>query len=229
MKTNQFRAMMLVLLMAVISLGRMNAQVITVSGTVTDAKDGNPLVGCSVQIKGTSKGAITNMKGQYTIQAKKGETLLFQYIGYKQERRVVKSATLDVKMKADDVVLEECVVVGYGHELKATKSVSAAYMAVCPTPGIMYDAVNAEEYVLWTEGILSLNNDPLNVILAKLGRYYGVDINCTDDISTIKITGKIDLECGVEAALKRISATGGFSFLKRGDTYMLKPLEKIVQ
>ena len=69
MKTNQFRAMMLVLLMAVISLGRMNAQVITVSGTVTDAKDGNPLVGCSVQIKGTSKGAITNMKGQYTIHA----------------------------------------------------------------------------------------------------------------------------------------------------------------
>ena len=118
MKTNQFRAMMLVLLMAVISLGRMNAQVITVSGTVTDAKDGNPLVGCSVQIKGTSKGAITNMKGRYTIQAKKGETLLFQYIGYKQERRVVKSATLDVKMKADDVVLEECVAVGYGHELK---------------------------------------------------------------------------------------------------------------
>ena len=83
MKTNQFRAMMLVLLMAVISLGRMNAQIIIVSGTVTDAKDGNPLVGCSVQIKGTSKGTITNMKGQYTIQAKKGETLLFQYIGYK--------------------------------------------------------------------------------------------------------------------------------------------------
>ncbi len=73
MKTNQFRAMMLVLLMAVISLGRMNAQAIIVSGTVTDAKDGNPLVGCSVQIKGTSKGTITNMKGQYTIQAKKGE------------------------------------------------------------------------------------------------------------------------------------------------------------
>ena len=90
-------------------------------------------------------------------------------------------------------------------------------------------SVNAEEYVLWTEGILSLNNDPLNVILAKLGRYYGVDIDCTDDISTIKIAGKIDLECGIEAALKRISATGGFSFLKQEGAYMLKPLEKIVQ
>ena len=90
-------------------------------------------------------------------------------------------------------------------------------------------SVNAEEYVLWTEGILSLNNDPLNVILAKLGRYYGVDIDCTDDISTIKIAGKIDLECGIEAALKRISATGGFSFLKQEGAYTLKPLEKIVQ
>ena len=90
-------------------------------------------------------------------------------------------------------------------------------------------SVNAEEYVLWTKGILSLNNDPLNVILAKLGRYYGVDIDCTDDISTIKIAGKIDLECGIEAALKRISATGGFSFLKQESAYMLKPLEKIVQ
>ena len=54
MKTNQFRAMMLVLLMAVVSLGMVNAQAITVSGTVTDAKDGTPLVGCSVQIKGTT-------------------------------------------------------------------------------------------------------------------------------------------------------------------------------
>ena len=87
MKTNQFRAMMLVLLMAVVSLGMVNAQAITVSGTVTDAKDGTPLVGCSVQIKGTTKGTVTNMNGRYTIQAKKGETLLFQYIVYKQERR----------------------------------------------------------------------------------------------------------------------------------------------
>ena len=126
MKTNQFRAMVFALLMAVISLATVSAQAITVSGTVTDAKDGTPLVGCSVQIKGTTKGTVTNMNGQYTIQSKKGETLLFQYIGYTQEKRVVKSSTLDVKMKADELVLEECVVVGYGHELRATKSMSTA-------------------------------------------------------------------------------------------------------
>ena len=46
MKTNQFRAMVFALLMAVISLATVSAQAITVSGTVTDAKDGTPLVGC---------------------------------------------------------------------------------------------------------------------------------------------------------------------------------------
>lgn len=90
-------------------------------------------------------------------------------------------------------------------------------------------AVNAEEYILWTKGILSLNNDPLNVILAKLSRYYGIDIHCTDNISDIKIAGKIDLECGLDEALKRISTTGRFSFSKQENAYMLKPLETIVQ
>ncbi|WP_304411635.1 carboxypeptidase-like regulatory domain-containing protein, partial [Bacteroides acidifaciens] len=114
MKTNQFRAVMLVLLMAVVSLGTVSAQAITVSGTVTDAKDGTPLVGCSVSVKGTTNGVITNMDGQYSILTKKGETLLFHYIGYKQEQRVVKSSQLNVKLKTDNVALEECVVVGYG-------------------------------------------------------------------------------------------------------------------
>ena len=163
MKTNQFRAMVFALLMAVISLATVSAQAITVSGTVTDVRDGTPLVGCSVQIKGTTKGTVTNMNGQYTIQSKKGETLLFQYIGYKQEKRVVKSSTLDVKMKADELVLEECVVVGYGHELRATKSMSTAYMAVCPASGIMYNAVNAEEYgQIQENGFKSVSDAPLS-------------------------------------------------------------------
>ena len=124
MKANQFRAMMLVLLMAVVSLGVVNAQTLTVTGTVTDVADGTPIVGCSVMLKGTTKGTVTNVNGQYAIQAKKGETLLFQFIGYKQESRVVKSARLDIRMKADEVALEECVVVGYG--TRKTKAITSA-------------------------------------------------------------------------------------------------------
>ena len=63
---------MLVLLMAVVSLGVVNAQTLTVTGTVTDVADGTPIVGCSVMLKGTTKGTVTNVNGQYAIQAKKG-------------------------------------------------------------------------------------------------------------------------------------------------------------
>ena len=77
MKANQFRAMMLVLLMAVVSLGVVNAQTLTVTGTVTDVADGTPIVGCSVMLKGTTKGTVTNVNGQYAIQRRKGRRCCF--------------------------------------------------------------------------------------------------------------------------------------------------------
>ena len=162
MRTNQFRAIMLVLLMAVICLGTMNAQTITVTGIVTDAADGTSITGCSVVNNRSKSGAITDVNGRYSIQAQKGDVLLFRFIGYKEEKRVVKSAKLDVKMKTDDVALEECVVVGYG--TMKTKAMSGAYVAVCPTA--MYDMdtrMNTEEYDRIQEnGFKSVADTPLS-------------------------------------------------------------------
>ena len=162
MRTNQFRAIMLVLLMAVICLGTMNAQTITVTGIVTDAADGTSITGCSVVNNRSKSGAITDVNGRYSIQAQKGDVLLFRFIGYKEEKRVVKSAKLDVKMKTDDVALDECVVVGYG--TMKTKAMSGAYVAVCPTA--MYDMdtrMNTEEYDRIQEnGFKSVADTPLS-------------------------------------------------------------------
>lgn len=162
MRTNQFRAIMLVLLMAVICLGTMNAQTITVTGIVTDAADGTSITGCSVVNNRSKSGAITDVNGRYSIQAQKGDVLLFRFIGYKEEKRVVKSAKLDVKMKTDDVALEECVVVGYS--TMKTKAMSGAYVAVCPTA--MYDMdtrMNTEEYDRIQEnGFKSVADTPLS-------------------------------------------------------------------
>ena len=162
MRTNQFRAIMLVLLMAVICLGTMNAQTITVTGIVTDAADGTSITGCSVVNNRSKSGAITDVNGRYSIQAQKGDVLLFRFIGYKEEKRVVKSVKLDVKMKTDDVALEECVVVGYG--TMKTKAMTGAYVAVCPTA--MYDMdtrMNTEEYDRIQEnGFKSVADTPLS-------------------------------------------------------------------
>ena len=71
-------------------------QNLSVSGVVTDADDGNPLVGVSVQIKGTTTGTITDLNGRYSLKADQGSTLIFTYIGMESQQIVVKGNVINV-------------------------------------------------------------------------------------------------------------------------------------
>ena len=100
------------LLLFLISIG-IHAQQKTISGVVTSASDGLPLPGANVVIKRTSNGVQTDFDGKYTIQVKKGATLVFSYVGMKTQEVVVgASNTINVALKAD-VQLDEVIVVGY--------------------------------------------------------------------------------------------------------------------
>ena len=68
------------------------AQNIEVSGTVKDEK-GEPLLGVLVLIKGTQRGAATDIDGNYTIQTKVGETLSFSILGMKPVERKITAST----------------------------------------------------------------------------------------------------------------------------------------
>lgn len=147
MKTNRLRATMFGLLVAIISLGNVNAETFIVKGKVTDAADGSGIIGCTVQVKGTTRSTITNVDDEYTIRADKGEKLVFSYIGYEKQEAEVKSERLNIRLKTSSQVLEECVVVGYGTQ----KMVSLCGTVGHVTPGIMAsrmyaDGMNAEEY-----------------------------------------------------------------------------------
>lgn len=147
MKTNRLRATMFGLLVAIISLGNVNAETFIVKGKVTDAADGSGIIGCTVQVKGTTRSTITNVDGEYTIRADKGEKLVFSYIGYEKQEAEVKSERLNIRLKTSSQVLEECVVVGYGTQ----KMVSLCGAVGHATPGIMAsrmdaDGMNTEEY-----------------------------------------------------------------------------------
>ena len=110
---------MLLLLPAISSLQANPSQSKTVSGVVTSATDGEPLIGVSVQVKEAGTGSITNIDGQYQVNAEQGQTLVFSYIGYKtQEIKVGVSATINVTMVEDNEVLDEVVVIGYGVQKK---------------------------------------------------------------------------------------------------------------
>ena len=166
MKTNQLRAMMLTVMLVITTLGgTVWAQPLIVKGTVTDGSDGSPLVGCAVTVKGTSRGAVTNLQGQYRIEANKGETLIFSYIGFDKVEKVVFSAKMDVSLKASSDVLEECVVVGYGSQRKVavTGAISTVNLASLRHPSVRMDAVNTEEYKSISEnGFKQVGESPLS-------------------------------------------------------------------
>ena len=83
-----------------------------VSGTIVD-KDG-PLMGASVHVKGTTNGTITDMDGQFSIEANPGEELEISYVGYITQTLKVVGNTLNVTMLEDTEVLSEVVVTAMG-------------------------------------------------------------------------------------------------------------------
>ncbi|MDX9947446.1 MAG: TonB-dependent receptor [Bacteroidales bacterium] len=103
-------------------------QQVRVSGTVTDAADRQTLPGVNVVVKGTLTGAITGIKGEYSLMANPGDVLVFSFIGYVPlEVPVGNETVINVALRTDVTALEEVVVIGYGSVKKgdATGSVSA--------------------------------------------------------------------------------------------------------
>ncbi|MCR5680637.1 MAG: carboxypeptidase-like regulatory domain-containing protein, partial [Prevotella sp.] len=91
-----------------------------VSGTVVDAQ-GEPVIGASVVVKGTSNGTITDYDGKYTIASTpQGATLVFSYVGYRtQNIAVAGKSQINVTLEEDKQMLDEVVVVGYGVQRKS--------------------------------------------------------------------------------------------------------------
>lgn len=86
----------------------------TISGTVTDAANGDALIGANVLVKGSGTGTITDIDGTYALKANEGDVLVFSYTGYvDQEVTIGASSTVNVSLTAGQLI-DEIVVVGYG-------------------------------------------------------------------------------------------------------------------
>ncbi len=145
-----------------------------VTGTVTNADDGLPLIGATVLVKGTGTGTVTDIDGNFSIEVTGNDaTLVFSYTGYKDlEVAVGTQSTLNVSLSEDTATLDEVVVVGYGIQKK--RNVTAA--------------------------IASLNEEQIKAIpvasgvQAMQGQVAGVDIQSTGgrpgQAPTIRIRGR---------------------------------------
>lgn len=113
MKTkNQLRAVMLMVMMVITTLGSVCAKTLIVKGTVTAESDKSPIIGCNITVKGTQRSTISDVDGNFSIEAKKGDTLVFGFIGMKTEERVVRSKKMDVSLKEERPKLTKCVITG---------------------------------------------------------------------------------------------------------------------
>lgn len=109
------------------------AQSRTITGTVADSKTKETLPGASIQVKGTSKGAATDMDGNFSIaNVSSTDTLVVTYMGYQSQMVPVGTAEkLNIALKSDSKVMEEVVVIGYA--TVNTRDVTGAVSSVKAT------------------------------------------------------------------------------------------------
>lgn len=123
----QFSRYMLLLIVALFTLGSVSAQTKTVTGVVKDAT-GETIIGASVLVKGTKVAAITGTDGSYRINVPAdGKVLVFSYVGMEKKEVSITSYVINVTLQNDEKTLDEVVVVGYGTQKKRdlTGSVSS--------------------------------------------------------------------------------------------------------
>lgn len=111
------KKILLMLFFCFVSMAFIQAQ--TVTGTVTDVS-GEPLIGASVVVKGTTVGQMTDIDGKYSIAiGSQKATLVFTLMGFaKQEIAVGSQTMINVKLQEDSQLLEEVVVVGFQTQKK---------------------------------------------------------------------------------------------------------------
>ena len=118
----------LLLMLLGIFIQHINAQTRVVSGFVTSAEDGEPLIGATVSVKGDeTHGVVTDINGKYVLQIDGNDkVLVVAYLGMKTlELRVPKRNVINVELKPDAMKLDEVVVTGYGNFSKSSFTGSA--------------------------------------------------------------------------------------------------------
>lgn len=176
-----------------------------ISGKVV-SKDGEPLIGVSVVVKGTTTGVATDINGDFTIKVPARSVLVFSYIGY-QTKEIAASPKMRIVLEEDQQQLDEVMVVAYGTTKKSSftgsavavdaevlskrqaSSVTQSLQSVAPgVQVVMNSGQPGENAQIRIRGISSLNTgaEPLWVIDGV--PYEGLlnSIN-TDDIESITI------------------------------------------
>jgi TonB-linked SusC/RagA family outer membrane protein len=162
-------------------------QQVPVTGKITDNSTGEPLAGVSIVVKGTTIGASSDVKGNFTFNVPdRNVTLVFSFIGYlAQEVSLAGRSNIDVMLAVDVQTLEEVIVVGYGTQKKSditgtVASLPKERLQMAPNfnisqaiqgavPGVMVHTAQGgaspdQTILVRGKNSITANNDPLIVV-----------------------------------------------------------------
>jgi len=246
--------MMLAILLMATNYSYSQQDPIKVKGKVTDEK-GEVLVGVSVIIKGTKTGTLTDVDGNYTIQAAATATLVFSYIGFDpQEIKVNPTGTINVKMSGDKT-LDQVVVVGYGTAKKKDLTgglavVGKEQLSMMSTSNLMDRLVGqvagfsittgnaapgaGQTLLIRGENSISASNSPLIILdgIPYSGSLADIDPNNVENLSILKDASAVAIygsrgSNGVILIQTKRGALGKASVAYRGQIGMAEPMQTI--
>lgn len=177
-----------------------------IKGKVLD-ENNEPIIGVNITVKGTTRGMITDVNGEFTLDVASGDKLLVTYIGYtSQEITVGDKRSLTITLKEDSQAMDEVVVVGYGTQKKinltgSVGSVSAKDLAERPqpnvqnmiqgkVPGLQIVSPSAQpgrdlgEILIRGKGSFGASSAPLILVDGQVGE---LNTLAADDIESISI------------------------------------------
>ena len=193
-----------------------------VKGTVSD-ESGEPIIGATVKVQGSSEGAITDFDGNYSVKAASNATLSFSYVGYvTQTVNVGGKSTINVTMVEDNTTLNDVVVIGYGtmkkklvtgatvqvkgEDIAKLNTTNALEAMQSSTPGVQITQSSTQPgkgYKVYIRGIGTTGNSaPLYVI-------DGVAGGSLDDINPADIESIDILKDAASAAIYGARAANG--------------------
>ena len=169
------RKLMFFMTFLFIGIGLATAQTSKVTGLVTSEEDGQPVVGASVLVNGTTLGTITDIDGKFTISnvPSSSKTLRVSYVGMLPQEVTIKEGILKIVLRSDAKALDEVVVTALGIKRSETrldlvKKNIGIFKTIIPEikkrdcKGILLIVANPVDILTYTA--VKLNMDPFVIL-----------------------------------------------------------------
>ncbi|MBQ4821097.1 SusC/RagA family TonB-linked outer membrane protein [Aquimarina sp. MMG016] len=192
----------------------------TVTGTVTDAGNGQPIPGVNIIVKGTTNGTTTDFDGIYSVNnVNNGDILVFSYVGFiAQEFTYSGQSSLNVVLEEDTAQLEQVVLIGYGTSRK--KDLTGSVALVTSDNFNTGNNVTAENLVTGRVAGVNINTGGGPAANSEIRIRGGASLNASNDplivVDGLPLYDPRDLSNGSRSVLSAINPNDieSFSILK---------------